>query len=210
MKVTKFTPGMPLPLLDDRRHIPTRPFSLTSSHPSGFGDQNSSPTPVAIREPTEDSRIDSTSFEKMIIDLRYSTSNDFNLLDTNFTPLHQVVSWQIETARSTGANLVKLASRKSKASTDITRTGICGGISREKPPGCSSPQGLFSIDLLGIDLVPADRLHSCGPPLVPVSKRSKSRALCSIVRWSLSRLRVLILPYEPHYPHDLYGLLVRN
>jgi hypothetical protein len=104
MKVTKFTPGMPLPLLDDRRHIPTRPFSLTSSHPSGFGDQNSSPTPVAIREPTEDSRIDSTSFEKMIIDLsrplsnqahglhtsgthlRYSTSNDFNLLDTNFTP----------------------------------------------------------------------------------------------------------------------------
>ena len=93
---------MPLPVLDDHLPVPTRPFSLTGPHSSGFGDQNSSSSPVAIRRTTEDSRMETTSFEKMVMDLSHpvpdqrpelhasgshlpnSISKDFSLLDSNF------------------------------------------------------------------------------------------------------------------------------
>ena len=92
---------MPSPLLEDHLPISTRPFSLTGSHSSGFGDQNSSATHAATRGTMEDSHIETTSFEKIVMDSSCpltnqapglhtsgtyppnSTSNDFSLLDTN-------------------------------------------------------------------------------------------------------------------------------
>jgi hypothetical protein len=57
------------------------------------------------------------------------TVEDINSPPQGDLPHHQAVSWRIEAARSTGANVVKLASPRSKPSTDTTRTSIQIGIS---------------------------------------------------------------------------------
>ena len=71
MNVTEVTTGMALPLLDDYPPIPTRPLSSLSS---GFGDKNSSPTPMAIRGTMEDSPM-ATSLGNTVMDPSRPSSN---------------------------------------------------------------------------------------------------------------------------------------
>ena len=100
--MTKVIPGIiPFPLLDDHLPIPTCPFSLTSSHSSGFDDQNSSSTPVAIRGTTEDSHMEAASFKKTVMELSHLLSDQAPGLHTSITHLPNSTGFSLLDTNST-------------------------------------------------------------------------------------------------------------